>query len=560
MLSEAKACASALHRRSPVRLLAVALFVALLLWAIDALSVSITTTIYSSSSVFVSVSSATEALSLPAQPTTAAAAVASRSLQFLSWISAPSTPNFTRTLISRWQAPGGEPCRDSRTTDISVPGLDHRHVVELAAGETHEFSISALGDGGSSRCVGGDYFETDLSGSSWKSRPPVVDHGNGSYSFQLQVHPDFPGEYNLTIVLLFRSFEGLKLSPLRFKYNRQMRKFQIRFRRSSVLLQPLHLCRSGDFSRPVWSGRWTRHAENDSCGVDGEGRYRCLDPSLLCPEPWCEGPLAALESNGWVYSAHCRFRVFTQESAWRCLRNKWLFFWGDSNHVDTIRNLLNFVLGRTDIDSVPRRFDANFTNPAKGSESVRITNVFNGHWNESMNYLGLQSLRNQGFRDLVLEFFQGPTAPDVMLFNSGLHDGIYWRSVRAFAQGAEYAAEFWEQVMGHVARRTANAPRIFYRTTIAAGGYARELAFNPSKMEAFDGVLLEKLKGRGLITGGVIDEFDMSFPWHFDNRCNDGVHYGRKPAKARWRDGEVGHYYFVDLMLVHVLLNAICHV
>lgn len=33
-----------------------------------------------------------------------------------------------------------------------------------------------------------------------------------------------------------------------------------------------------------------------------------------------------------------------------------------------------------------------------------------------------------------------------------------------------------------------------------------------------------------------------------DNRCNDGVHYGRAPSKSKWRDGEIGHQYFVDLM------------
>ena len=66
-------------------------------------------------------------------------------------------------------------------------------------------------------------------------------------------------------------------------------------------------------------------------------------------------------------------------------------------------------------------------------------------------------------------------------------------------------------------------PRIFYRTTMATEGHARDLAINPNKMEAFNGVLLEKLKGRWLITDGVVDEFDMIFPWHYDNKCNDRV-------------------------------------
>uniref|UniRef100_A0A0A9DY71 Uncharacterized protein n=1 Tax=Arundo donax TaxID=35708 RepID=A0A0A9DY71_ARUDO len=67
------------------------------------------------------------------------------------------------------------------------------------------------------------------------------------------------------------------------------------------------------------------------------------------------------------------------------------------------------------------------------------------------------------------------------------------------------------------------------------------------------------MRRHGVLTGGVIDNFDMTYPWHYNNRCNDGVHYGRAPARLVWRDGKIGHQYFVDLMLGHVLLNAICN-
>jgi hypothetical protein len=107
------------------------------------------------------------------------------------------------------------------------------------------------------------------------------------------------------------------------------------------------------------------------------------------------------------------------------------------------------------------------------------------------------------------------------------------------------------QARGHT------VPRVFYRTTVAIGGYPRDLAFNPSKMEAFNGVLIDKMKIHGVLTGGVVDNFDITFPWHYDNHCNDGVHYGRQPARLVWLDGKIGHQYFVDLMLGHVLLNAI---
>lgn len=486
------------------------------------------------------------------------------------WISPFSFPNYTAILLSRWLAAGkGEPCRYSPTDSISIPSIDSTSssTLLLTSGDIHEFTLTALDASGNPRCFGGDYFETDLSGPSWKSRPPIIDLGNGSYILRLQIHPRFASRdavFTFSVVLLFRSFDGLKLFPGRFSLRRELRRVAIKFLppHPSTSLPDLKLCRPADFGLPAWSGRWTRHAGNDSCAVDFAGRYRCLDPDLPCEPPWCAGKLGSVESNGWIYSAHCFFRLFDPDSAWRCLAGKWLLFWGDSNHVDTIRNLLNFVLGFPDITDVPRRFDRRFENPNNVSEILRITNIFNGHWNESLNYLGIASLRHNPFRELIWEFFNeaGDRFPDAVVLNSGLHDGIYWRSLRRFVLGAEEASRFWEGVMAHArSRRREAVPRVFYRTTVAAGGYARDLGFNPSKMESFDGILKEKLRERGVLTGGVVDEFDMTFPWHYDNRCNDGVHYGRKPARSKWRDGGIGHEYFVDLMLVHVLLNAFCN-
>ncbi|GLT81466.1 hypothetical protein SLA2020_528510 [Shorea laevis] len=475
----------------------------------------------------------------------------------LKWISAELEPNFTENLLQRWKSPG-EPCKDSRTVEITIPALDGRDIVELPAGEIHEFVFQALDESGNARCLGGDYFETDVSGESWKSRPPVKDFGNGSYSISLQVHPDFSGDYNLTLILLFRHFEGLKFSPSRFAYNKEIRHVGIRFYKTKAPPLPeLQICQKSDFTRDVWSGRWTRHGKNDDCQISYDGRFRCLPLDFPCQNPWCNGSLGALESNGWVYSAHCSFRLFSTNSAWKCLKNRWIFFWGDSNHVDTIRNMLNFMLDLPQVRSVPRRFDMNFSNPKDPSQTVRFTSIFNGHWNESGNYLGLDSLKDEGFRELVKKYFLEDTVPDTIIMNSGLHDGIHWSSIRTFSRGADYAASFWKELMESVRLRGLNVPRIFYRTTVATGGYARTLAFNPSKLEVFNGMFLEKLRQAGLVSG-VIDNFDMTFPWHFDNRCNDGVHYGRAPLKMKWRDGEIGHQYFVDLMLGHILLNALC--
>ncbi|KAG5240954.1 F28L1.9 protein [Salix suchowensis] len=407
------------------------------------------------------------------------------------WLSTELEPNLTENLLSRWLAPGGEPCRESRTVEIVILGLDGKDLIELTAGDSHEFR--------------GDYFETDLSGEVWKSRPLVRDFRNGSYSVLLQVHPDFAGDYNLTLILLYRHFL----------------EFRIKFIKGGTRLPKIGTCEKSDFNRDLWLGRWTRHAKNDGCQIINDGSYRCLASDFPCQSPWCSGSLGMLESNGWVYSNHCSFRLFSADSAWNCLKNRWVFFRGDSNHVDTIRNTLNFVL------DLPQYHQC--------ISNCSNTSVFNGHWNETMNYEGFNSLNDEGFRSLLKKYF----SEDTVLMNSGLHDAVHWRNLRAYSEGAGYAPSFWKEVMDSVRQRGLAVPRIFYRTTIATGGYARSLAFNPNKMEAFNWVALDKFRRAGLVSG-VIDNFDMTFPWHFDNWCNDGVHYGRPPTKMKWRDGEIG--------------------
>jgi hypothetical protein len=99
--------------------------------------------------------------------------------------------------------------------DVEAPG----EATELGTAEIHEFTFWALDDAGRRRCLAEDYFEVDLSGDSWKSRAPVVDHDDSSYSFRLLVAPRFAvGRFRLTVVLIFRSFEGLKFSSARFKH------------------------------------------------------------------------------------------------------------------------------------------------------------------------------------------------------------------------------------------------------------------------------------------------------------------------------------------------------
>jgi hypothetical protein len=139
------------------------------------------------------------------------------------WAVARGYSNFTNNLLVRWLTPGGTLCRDARTTNISTVVLDvveaPGEATELGTAEIHEFTFWALDDAGRRRCLAEDYFEVDLSWDSWKSRAPVVDHDDSSYSFRLLVAPRFAvGRFRVTVVLIFRSFEGLKFSSARFKH------------------------------------------------------------------------------------------------------------------------------------------------------------------------------------------------------------------------------------------------------------------------------------------------------------------------------------------------------
>ncbi|XP_051126101.1 uncharacterized protein LOC127248014 [Andrographis paniculata] len=473
------------------------------------------------------------------------------------WISSELEANYSSAIVDKWLASRNKSCKFFKTVDIEVPGLDGIKKIELSSGDIHGFVFRAIDESGEPICSGGDYFETDLSGEIWKARPPINDTGNGTYTFSLQVHPDFPGEYNLTIILLFGNWEGFKPSPEKLSMDKVLRVFRIKFHESASEPPSLRQCCKFDYRKDIWSGRWTRLARNDTCSISDDGRYRCHEPSFPCRNPWCDGRLGALESNGWVYSAHCSFKIFSGDEAWRCLKNRWIFWWGDSNHCDTIRNILHFILGISDMNVVPRMFDRTVANPKNPFETVRFTSVFNGHPNLTGNYHGLNSLTDVKYRRLLKGFFSGLIVPDMVIMNSGLHDGYYWPNITSYVKGSDYAAAFWAEVLKSVEGRGVARPEVVYRTTVATAGPARRLGYNPQKMEAFSGILMDKLKRHGIVDR-IVDGFDMTFPWHYDNRCNDGIHYGRAPWKMRWKDGKIGHQYFVDLMLCHVLLNVMC--
>jgi hypothetical protein len=139
--------------------------------------------------------------------------------------------------------------------------------------------------------------------------------------------------------------------------------------------------------------------------------------------------------------ADCRFKIWTEVEAWKCMDGKWLLMNGDSNHVDTAYNLLYSILGMTkmvdeDADyerehpgsiycpcvdhNHGRTFDVR---PRKNGMATRISNVFNGHATDDGNDMGMATYRDAGRRGQLSGFFLGESKPpDVFLLNSGLHD------------------------------------------------------------------------------------------------------------------------------------------
>lgn len=297
----------------------------------------------------------------------------------------------------------------------------------------------------------------------------------------------------------------MKFSPERFAFDRVLRVIPIRFYQSALRLSELRPCRMLDYSREVWSGQWTCHAKNENCVISNDGCYRYQEPSVPCQHAWCVVALGLLESNRWVYSAHCSFRLLMREEAWSMLRDRWIIWWGDSNHCDTIRNILHFIMDMCGLDIVPRRFDTNITNPRDPSQVVPFTSIFNGHPNDTGNYQGLNLLNNVEYRRLLRGYFEGQVVPNTIVMNSGLHYGVYWSNVTRFITGEVYAAIFWASVMEGVESKGLDRPMVIHQTTVAMGGYARRLAFNPHKMEACNGIVLDKLR-RYQVVDRIIDD------------------------------------------------------
>jgi len=495
--------------------------------------------------------------------------------------------NYTEHILEQLQQNASNlPCYEVHTSETRIFGLpiasSTDDVITLTTGVEHHLLLVSYSPDGSPRCAGGDFYETDLASNQWHARPPIEDLDNGSYAISLMVDDMFAGSFNFSIFLLFDAFHGLDHVGVNWMLGQQMVSFEIVFvkkneiqktmdyesllSQNGILSHNLKQCdKNQDFTRNKWTGKWVRTWINDSCEADAQGRFKdCVSIELAndhCIHEYCSGRVSRLESNGWVYSAHCAPKIFEAEEAWNCLDGKWLLFWGDSNFQDTIRNLMFFILEMPVPEynalahwQLPRSFEQYMVNPLRPDQAVHMSSIFNGHHDASGANEGLDSLKDPKYCEWIQQHFQNQSnsSPDIIFMNSGLHDGFRFRSPSDYVQAVDMSLDFWESIWNSTSKK----PTIVYRTTVAPAGLSRGMISNPHKMEVFNKIMVERLTTR-VPNVRVVDAYDLTFPWHYDNNYSDGGHYGRAPGTEEFWHGKP-HHYFVDVMLAHLLLNAIC--
>lgn len=494
---------------------------------------------------------------------------------------------------------GTSPCHHARTHGAIALGLPAEFdggggggilkPLPLQTGHPFTFQLASVTENGTRRCAGGDFYETQLQGTHWMSRPLVVDMDDGTYSITISVDESFPGMYEFKAVLLFDNMHGLDFDPRKWGIQKEVLNMRVEMtdaappkmqpevdvtlrveseekKENSTVVPEIRQC--VDAGLGGGGGRWTRSWYNRTCEADDEGRYKwCTDEKNV-------GKAALLESNGWIYSkSSCSFKIWEAEEAWQCLQGRWLLFWGDSNLQDTISNLLFYILGFPKRPQTGRMSHKVYTNPHNSSQSLLISLFFNGHHVPSKNGLGLSSLYNSSYRLRLQEFYRtGRTdgsGPDAIILTTGPHDADYFPTIANFSIAVDYAGDFWRRLLIHeggsmnISHHEQIHPLVVLRTAVAPAGELRAKAKqgNPQKMEAFNAIMVERfprhLEREGVVVQ-VLDTYDATFPFHFDHNYSDGFHYGREPKSQLRPWFGRPHHYFVDIMSDHMLLNVLC--
>lgn len=166
------------------------------------------------------------------------------------------------TLLQQIHENNTLPCYQRRTFTAEVFGLPkpwNSEPIRLYTGKVYELLIVSYEENGRRRCAGGDYFETDLSGVNWKTRPPILDNLDGSYAVQLMVDSRFAGLFVFKVVLLFANFHALdSWNCTAWSRMEDILTIEVEFVTPDTQeerLPELRRCTDEDFSLKAWSGR-----------------------------------------------------------------------------------------------------------------------------------------------------------------------------------------------------------------------------------------------------------------------------------------------------------------
>ena len=396
--------------------------------------------------------------------------------------------------------------------------------------------------------AGGDFFEVQLESSRYKARPPTIDNGDGTYSVSLRLPGDayFAGHFTLSVELLWTRYGGLTLSHAykndRFWKNGKSKSLSVASaeagcpgqKEAGAAPTPDVWTPCADtfpFTAPDWSGHWLKL------------------PTGKCAAPYCTGDVRALAgADGWVYRLpSCYFHVPSNNDARACFGDRWLHMVGDSNHQDTARNLFADFLGTPVLSKgqeMPRTYDVSRSfdrASGKGKATARVSNLFNGAPAMLGNNVGLDTFKDGGWlAKLRAPFANRAKLPDAVVFNSGLHDALHrhgkWFSLTGFAESLDGALEVLlaDNMLGAAPPQSPPPPgevgrpplAVWRNTVVPAGGTNRRLPLNPQKVAVQNNVTTTRLQEGGSRRWLIVDAYDVTWAWHWDNKHSDGGHYG----------------------------------
>ena len=345
-------------------------------------------------------------------------------------------------------------------------------------------------NGGIRNCLGGYPIAVYLAGPTMKKRPLIRDMYHGLYQVV--------ASSQLTVGLHWLSIETTNHSHATFAINftddqpllRVVSSLDTRW--LTLPVHPLigqHLPASATLSLPTsrdhcteehfeieseWSGEWIRLGQPANTSVSSA--VEAAEPSR-CPVvphserlvplhgepvlPVCSGVFPSNSTSPtsftqpWVYTrSSCVFHQYSVGETLTCLDNSWLLVIGDSNMQDWKRNLLGLLLGARHLWRIEqgRTTDDVWTlQPAPTLQAgstpprpshVRITQVFDGHHDETNNGEGMHSFRFASMQSRLRGLFNGsaaasvnvsgaelPPVPSHVIFMSGLHDAFSARQL-----------------------------------------------------------------------------------------------------------------------------------